>query len=80
MRFLRVNGHDMAYVEEGTGAPLLLEQNAIGSGRARPYGWAEVAMAGAYPADLRGRVLAAMEAGETPDGAARRFAVARSTA
>ena len=37
-------------------------------------------MAGAYSADLRGRVLAAMEAGETPDAAARRFAVARSTA
>ncbi len=36
-------------------------------------------MAGAYSADLRGRVLAAMEAGETPDAAARRFAVARST-
>ena len=30
-------------------------------------------MAGAYSADLRGRVLAAMEAGETPDAAARRF-------
>jgi transposase len=37
-------------------------------------------MAGAYSTDLRGRVLAAMEAGETPDAAARRFAVARSTA
>ena len=37
-------------------------------------------MAGAYSADLRGRVLAAMEAGETPEAAARRFAVARSTA
>jgi transposase len=37
-------------------------------------------MAGAYSTDLRGRVLAAMEAGESPDAAARRFAVARSTA
>ena len=37
-------------------------------------------MAGSYSADLRGRVLAAVEAGETPDAAARRFAVGRSTA
>jgi transposase len=37
-------------------------------------------MAGAYSTDLRGRVLAAMEAGETPTVAARRFAVGRSTA
>ena len=37
-------------------------------------------MAGAYSTDLRGRVLAAIEAGESPDGAARRFAVGRSTA
>jgi hypothetical protein len=73
-----------AYVFLAADAPFstgsFLEQNAIGSGRPRPYGWAEVAMAGAYSADLRGRVLAAMEAGETPDAAARRFAVARSTA
>ena len=34
-------------------------------------------MAGAYSTDLRGRVLAAVEAGESPDTAARRFAVAR---
>ncbi len=34
-------------------------------------------MAGAYSTDLRGRVLAAVEAGESPDAAARRFAVAR---
>ena len=37
-------------------------------------------MAGAYSADLRERVLAAMEAGETPEAAARRFAVGRATA
>ena len=37
-------------------------------------------MAGAYSADLRERVLAAMEAGETPEAAARRVAVGRSTA
>jgi transposase len=36
-------------------------------------------MAGAYSADLRSRVLAAVEAGESPDTAARRFAVGRST-
>jgi len=37
-------------------------------------------MAGAYSTDLRGRVLAAVEAGETREAAARRFAVGRSTA
>jgi len=37
-------------------------------------------MAGAYSTDLRSRVLAAVEAGESPEVAARRFAVARSTA
>ena len=37
-------------------------------------------MAGAYSRDLRSRVLAAVEAGESPDEAARRFAVGRSTA
>jgi transposase len=37
-------------------------------------------MAGAYSTDLRSRVLAAVEAGGTPDAAARRFAVGRSTA
>jgi transposase len=37
-------------------------------------------MAGAYSRDPRGRVLAAMAAGESPEAAARRFAVARSTA
>jgi transposase len=36
-------------------------------------------MAGAYSTDLRGRVLAAVEAGESPGTAARRFAVGRST-
>ena len=37
-------------------------------------------MAGPYSTDLRGRVLAAMEAGESPDAAAERYAVGRSTA
>ena len=36
-------------------------------------------MAGAYSRDLRSRVLAAVEAGETLEAAARWFAVARST-
>ncbi len=37
-------------------------------------------MAAAYSTDLRGRVLAAMEAGGSPDAAARSVAVGRSTA
>lgn len=37
-------------------------------------------MAGPYSQDLRGRVLAAVEEGETAEAVARRFAVARSTA
>ena len=37
-------------------------------------------MAGPYSTDLRSRVLALIEAGETPEAAADRFAVARSTA
>ena len=37
-------------------------------------------MAGAYSTDLRSRVLAAVEAGESPEEAARRFAMGRSTA
>lgn len=37
-------------------------------------------MAGAYSADLRERVLAAVAAGESADAAARRFAVGRATA
>ena len=37
-------------------------------------------MAGPYSTDLRSRVLAAVEAGERPEAAARRFAVGRSTA
>ena len=37
-------------------------------------------MAGAYLRDLRSRVLAAIDAGERPQGVARRFAVGRSTA
>jgi transposase len=37
-------------------------------------------MAGSYSTDLRERVLAAVGAGATPEAAARRFAVGRSTA
>ncbi len=37
-------------------------------------------MAGSCSTDLRGRVLAATEAGESPAAAAKRFAVGRSTA
>lgn len=37
-------------------------------------------MAGPYSTDLRSRVLTAMEAGESPAAAAKRFAVGRSTA
>jgi transposase len=37
-------------------------------------------MAGSYATDLRSRVLAATEAGESPAAAAKRFAVGRSTA
>jgi transposase len=37
-------------------------------------------MAGPYSTDLRSRVLTAMEEGESPTAAAKRFAVGRSTA
>ncbi len=37
-------------------------------------------MAGAYSRDLRSRVLVAVEAGESVEAAARRFAVGRSSA
>ncbi len=37
-------------------------------------------MAGPYSTDLRSRVLTAMEEGESPAAAAKRFAVGRSTA
>jgi transposase len=37
-------------------------------------------MAGSYSRDLRRRVLAAVEEGASPEAAARRFAVGRSTA
>ena len=36
-------------------------------------------MAGAYSTDLRSRVLAAVEAGGSPEAVAQRFAVGRST-
>src|SRR4051794_6663554 len=49
-------------------------------GTPTPRWRAEVSMAGSYSADLRGRVLAAVEAGATPEAAARRCAVGRSTA
>ena len=58
----------------------LLEHFASWQGRLCPYVGAEVSMAGAYSTDLRGRVLAAVEAGESVEAAARRFAMGRSTA
>src|SRR3954452_20085405 len=73
-------------------AAVVLERTARKSGHPCPYGGTEVSMAGSYSADLRGRVLAAGEAGgpppgggageagATPGAAARRFAVGRSTA
>ncbi len=57
-----------------------LEHFASRLGRFCPHVWAEVFMAGAYSKDLRSRVLAAVEAGESAEAAARRFAVGRSTA
>src|SRR5689334_21188220 len=57
-----------------------LEQSARKLGCLYPHERAEVSMAGSYSADLRERVLAAVGAGATPEAAARRFAVGRSTA
>src|SRR5205085_1342332 len=61
-------------------AALTLEQSARKLGCLYPHEGAEVSMAGSYSTDLRERVLAAVEAGATPEAAARRFAVGRSTA
>src|SRR4051794_33785040 len=58
---------------------MTLEQAARKSGHRCPYGGAEVSMAGSYSADLRGRVLATVEAGATPEAAARRVAGRPST-
>src|SRR4051812_32279593 len=58
---------------------LCLERTAGRLGPPSPYGRAEVWMAGAYSTDLRSRVLAAVEAGASPEAAAERFAVGRST-
>src|SRR4051794_41361781 len=49
-----------------------LERTARKSGHLCPYGGTEVSMAGSYSADLRGRVLAAVEAGAPPRAAGRR--------
>src|SRR5207237_8592703 len=57
-----------------------LEQAARKSGCLHPHEGSEVSMAGSYSTDLRERVLAAVETGATPEAAARRFAVGRSTA
>src|SRR6478736_4697640 len=57
-----------------------LEQSARKLGCLYPHERAEVSMAGSYSTDLRERVLAAVGAGATPEAAARRFAVGRSTA
>jgi transposase len=70
---------DITYVPTMAGF-LYLEHFAGWLGRLRPYFGAEVLMGGAYSKDLRGRVLAAIDAGGTPQAAARRFAVGRSTA
>src|SRR4051812_43285764 len=59
--------------------PRVLEQTARKLGPPSPYRWAEVWMAGAYSTDLRSRVLAAVEAGESPEMVAERFVVGRST-
>src|SRR4051795_2821449 len=64
----------------GTSPPLALERSARKLGRLYPHGRAEVSMAGSYSTDLRERVLAAVEAGATPETAARRVAGGRSTA
>jgi hypothetical protein len=45
-----------------------------------PICGAEAFMAGSYSRDLRSRVLAAVEAGESVAETAKRFAVGRSTA
>jgi transposase len=58
----------------------LLERSARKLGCLYPHERAEVSMAGSYSTDLRERVLAAVGAGATPEAAARRFAVGRSTA
>src|SRR4051812_49458805 len=60
-------------------AKVMLERTARKSGHLCPYGGTEVSMAGSYSADLRGRVLAAVEAGATPGAAARRVAGGRPT-
>jgi transposase len=57
-----------------------LEHFASELGRFYPYAGAEAFMAGSYSRDLRGRVLAAVEAGESVEAAAERFVVGRSTA
>jgi len=57
-----------------------LERSARKLGCLYPHERAEVSMAGSYSTDLRERVLAAVGAGATPEAAARRFAVGRSTA
>src|SRR4051794_27300716 len=67
----------------GTADPAMvrdLERSATKLGRLYPHERAEVSMAGSYSTDLRERVPAAVEAGATPEAAARRFAVGRSTA
>src|SRR5690242_1666800 len=64
----------------GSGSFPGLERSARKLGCLYPHERAEVSMAGSYSADLRERVLAAVGAGATPEAAARRFAVGRSTA
>src|SRR4051794_19753386 len=57
-----VEGHRYGGVAAGEGEGLLeIERTARKSGHLCPYGGTEVSMAGSYSADLRGRVLAAVE-------------------
>ncbi len=67
--------------QQGSGpTPHVLKHFAYRLGRFCPCTRVEVLMAGAYSKDLRSRVLAVVEAGESVEAAAKRFAVARSTA
>src|SRR5689334_16465834 len=58
----------------------MVEQSARKSGCLYTHERAEVSMAGSYSTEPRERVLAAVGAGATPEAAARRVAVGRSTA
>ena len=68
MRFLRVNGHEMAYVEEGAGAPLLLVHGALSDLRfwgpqMRAFGLVEISAAGVTKAAMLQRCCARLGIG-----------------